>query len=110
MFMRRCRRPDLLIPLCSLRRYPISHGVVKNGFVLAEDELTIAEILQSNGYATAAVISSFAVNSKFGLKQGFQYYDEEFVGKNPSMRTTRWQGIEVEGLFDRRAKETTASA
>ena len=91
-------------------RYPISHGVVKNGFVLAEDELTIAEILQNNGYATAAVISSFAVNSKFGLKQGFQYYDEEFIGKDPSMRTTRWQGIEVEGLFDRRAKETSASA
>jgi arylsulfatase A-like enzyme len=91
-------------------RYPISHGVIKNGYVLADEELTIAEVLQKNGYSTAAVISSFAVNSKFGLKQGFQYYDEEFIGKDPSMRTTRWQGIEVEGLFDRRAKETTASA
>ncbi|HSE42774.1 MAG TPA: sulfatase [Acidobacteriota bacterium] len=91
-------------------RYPLSHGVVKNGYVLPKEEVTIAEILQQNGYTTAAVVSSFALNSKFGLNQGFSFYDEEFIGKNPSMRTDRWQGIEVEGLFDRRAKETTATA
>jgi arylsulfatase A-like enzyme len=89
-------------------RYPISHGVVKNGYVLPENELTLAEILRKNGYSTGAIVSSYAVNSKFGLKQGFDFYEEQFI-KNASSKLTHWQGMDVEGLFDRRAEETTAT-
>ncbi len=59
-------------------RYPIAHLVRNNGtYVLPERETTLAEMFKGKGYATSAVIASFTVASKFGLKQGFDDYDED---------------------------------
>ena len=38
----------------------------------------MAEIYKSHGFHTSAITASFAVNSKFGLSQGFDEYDENF--------------------------------
>lgn len=58
---------------------PIRHGVRENvGFVLAGRELTLAELLAGNGYATGAFIGSFVLASRFGISQGFGTFDEEF--------------------------------
>jgi arylsulfatase A-like enzyme/Tfp pilus assembly protein PilF len=38
---------------------------------------TLAEIFQKNGYRTAAFVSSFVLNSMWGLKRGFEVYDDE---------------------------------
>lgn len=36
---------------------------------------TLAEILSSNGYATAAFVSTYVLDPRFGLDQGFDVYD-----------------------------------
>ena len=61
-------------------KYPLAHGVRDNGlFVLAESQTTLAEILRSHGYATAAAVGSFPLAAKFGLDQGFDLYDDRFT-------------------------------
>lgn len=59
--------------------HPIRHGVGDNSQRLAESYTTLAEILSEEGYATGAFLSSFAVNSRTGLNQGFQVYEDDFV-------------------------------
>ncbi|MCP4657435.1 MAG: sulfatase-like hydrolase/transferase [bacterium] len=59
-------------------RYPTGHGVRDNGlFVVPEEELTLAEILRSEGYRTAAAVGSFPLISRFGLAQGFELFDDK---------------------------------
>lgn len=57
--------------------YPLYHGVRTNGkYVLAPQALTLAEILKASGYKTAAFVSSFILDSRFGLDQGFDIYSD----------------------------------
>ncbi len=59
--------------------YPSSHGVRENvGFALANSALTLAEVFQRNGYATAAFIGSYVLASEFGVAQGFEHFDQSF--------------------------------
>jgi arylsulfatase A-like enzyme/Flp pilus assembly protein TadD len=58
---------------------PLSHGVHNNGsYVLAPERTTLAEMLKARGYRTAAFVASFSVDSRFGLDQGFDLYDDNF--------------------------------
>lgn len=60
--------------------YPLYHQVHNNGvYVLSPSILTLAEVLNGKGFATAAFISSFTVDSRFGLDQGFEVYDDKFA-------------------------------
>jgi arylsulfatase A-like enzyme/Flp pilus assembly protein TadD len=64
---------------CSLftGRYPLGHRVRDNGtFLLSGTEITLAEMMKNEGYDTYAVIASFVLMAKFGLKQGFSVYDD----------------------------------
>lgn len=57
---------------------PLSHGVHDNGrYRLAEEHVTLAEVLSSRGYDTAAFIGCFVLDARFGLDQGFDVYDFE---------------------------------
>lgn len=58
-------------------RHPLRHGVLSNGHELAGGYRTVAEILEAEGYATGAFVSSFAVGSRVGLDQGFRVYDDD---------------------------------
>ncbi len=58
--------------------YPLRHGARNNGHDLAEGATTLAEILKARGFATAAFVSSFSVDSRFGLGRGFDVYDDTF--------------------------------
>lgn len=61
--------------------YPYQHGVRNNGgFKLGPDVPTLATILHKAGFATAAVVGSFALDSRYGLGRGFDLYDDEFGG------------------------------
>jgi len=63
---------------------PLYHGVHENSkFRVSEDFLTIAEYLKSKGYSTAAFIGAFPLDSRFGLDQGFDVYDESYHSKSP---------------------------
>ena len=58
-------------------KYPPRHGVRDNGsYRLAESERTLAEVLQGEGYTTAAFIGAFVLDHRFGLAQGFDLYDD----------------------------------
>jgi arylsulfatase A-like enzyme/Flp pilus assembly protein TadD len=62
---------------------PLYHGVRENAnFVVREEFLTLAEHLKANGYSTAAIIGGFPLQSRFGLAQGFDVYDDNFGGEN----------------------------
>ncbi|GMR24202.1 MAG: hypothetical protein BMS9Abin37_2720 [Acidobacteriota bacterium] len=57
--------------------YPIWHGVRDNGaFRLEEEHETLSETARAAGYRTAAFVGSFALDSRFGLDQGFELYDD----------------------------------
>jgi len=57
--------------------YPPHHGVRTNGkYVLAPQAITLAETLKASGYDTAAFVSSFILDSRFGLDQGFDLYSD----------------------------------
>lgn len=60
---------------------PPRHGVHDNIFYrLGEDNVTLAERLKEAGYDTAAVIGAFVLDAKFGLDQGFDFYEDELTG------------------------------
>jgi arylsulfatase A-like enzyme/tetratricopeptide (TPR) repeat protein len=59
--------------------YPTYHGVRVNGnTALSEEQTTIAEVLSARGYKCGAFIGSFVLDGRWGLKQGFQHYDDPF--------------------------------
>ncbi len=61
---------------------PPQHGLRNmEGFVLAATHPTLASILESNGYATAAVVGSRALARSFGLAHGFATYDDDVVNQ-----------------------------
>jgi arylsulfatase A-like enzyme len=90
--------------------YPRSHGVAKNGFTLDERAQTLPEVLREAGYQTAAIVSSFPLDAKFGLDQGFDQYDDEFEGHDGQAKPRRWAGMVVDSHFDQDASVTTAEA
>jgi arylsulfatase A-like enzyme/Tfp pilus assembly protein PilF len=58
--------------------YPVRHGARANGvYRLAEEHLTLGEILSGHGYATGAMVSAFVLESQFGIDQGFRDFDDE---------------------------------
>ena len=59
--------------------HPLRHRVLSNADPLERGYVTVAERLEDEGYATGAFLSSFAVNKRSGLDQGFQVYDDDFV-------------------------------
>ena len=90
--------------------YPMEHGVTKNGLSLDEGLTTLAEHLQKNGYQTAAVVSSFVLDKKFGFDQGFDSYDDEFDRSTSKYRLREWEGHKIKRGFDRPGDEVTTRA
>lgn len=59
--------------------YPFQHGVRENaGFALPSSVPTLATLLSSAGYRTAAFVGAFPLDSQFGLDRGFSTYDDSF--------------------------------
>jgi arylsulfatase A-like enzyme/Flp pilus assembly protein TadD len=83
-------------------RYPFEHGVRDNtGFRFPKDVPTLATLLKEHGYRTAAFVSAFVLDSRFGLDRGFDVYDD------------RLGGTEVRSEFlvpERHAVKTVAAA
>jgi arylsulfatase A-like enzyme len=61
--------------------YPPAHGVRHNAeFRLTGAVPTLAGQLRAAGYATAAFVSSFVLDARFGLGRGFDVYDAALAG------------------------------
>lgn len=58
--------------------YPFSNGVEDNGDEVPAHAMTLAVVLKSRGYHTAAFIGGFVLDRRFGLNQGFDFYDSPF--------------------------------
>lgn len=85
--------------------YPQYHGIRNNGdFFLPESQTTLAELLEKEGYATSAVVSSFILDRQFGLNQGFSHYDDKFP--KPEEGEEKQLGWDLQ----RKAEETTDRA
>ncbi|MCP4152770.1 MAG: sulfatase-like hydrolase/transferase, partial [bacterium] len=62
---------------------PRYHGISDNtGFKLEDKFLTISEYLKEKGYATGAFLGAFPLDSRFGLNQGFDVYDDNYGTHN----------------------------
>jgi arylsulfatase A-like enzyme/Flp pilus assembly protein TadD len=82
--------------------YPFQHGVRENsGFRLSGNVPTLATVLRGAGYATAAFVGAYPLDSEFGLDSGFQVYDD---------RTTRGSDDEQFELAERRGDEVVGAA
>ncbi len=83
-------------------RYPLTHGVRDNtGFRFPQDVPTLATMLKERGFETAAFVSAFVLDSRFGLDRGFDVYDDHTAGldrQSPFM------------VPDRKAEETVSLA
>lgn len=64
---------------------PNAHGVHDNsGFIVRDEFQTVAEWLKARGYATAAFVGAFPLDSRFGLVQGFDVYDDNYGSQGPT--------------------------
>lgn len=74
--------------------YPGGHGIHQNARYVDAKTSLLAEQLQRAGYHTAAFVSAFVLNRRFGLSRGFDLYNDEMpAGRN-----------------ERNARETTDAA
>ncbi len=77
-------------------RYPPNHGVRHDrGYRLDPKQRTLAESLRDAGYRTAAFISSFRLDRRFGLNQGFDVYDDAVAGRRQSSELLERTAFEV---------------
>jgi arylsulfatase A-like enzyme/Flp pilus assembly protein TadD len=64
---------------------PNAHGVHDNSnFIVRDNFLTLAEWLKTLGYSTAAFVGAFPLDSRFGLVQGFDVYDDNYGSQGPT--------------------------
>jgi choline-sulfatase len=68
--------------------YPFAHGVRNNGnFSLNATTPTLAAALHDRGYATAAFVSAFVLDRRYGLARGFDEYDDRLQLERRGDRT-----------------------
>jgi len=58
--------------------YPFENQVEENAEVVPPGAVTLASVLRSHGYRTAAFIGSVFLERQVGLDQGFDFYDSPF--------------------------------
>jgi choline-sulfatase len=76
--------------------YPYAHGARQNGIGhLAPSNVTLAELLKKAGFATAATVAAFVLNSQFGINQGFDEYHDVTPAVTGSSLTAERKGDEV---------------
>lgn len=80
---------------------PPFHGVSENSKTKVGNAfLTLAEHLKASGFATGAFVGAFPLDSRFGLDQGFDVYDDAFPTRSPNPFT----------FSERKAEDVLASA
>lgn len=92
---------------------PAVHGARENRYRLGPDNLTLTEILRGVGYRTAAFLSCFPLDRRFGLNQGFMLYDDQF-GVPGDLRQASWfriwKNYRSRGRLERNCRWTNSLA
>lgn len=79
-------------------KQPFSHGVRGNaGYVLADDQLTLAEVLTGAGYKTRAEIAAIVMQDDTRIAQGFS-----------TIRGTSSEGVKLRAVFRERDGDVKA--
>ena len=75
-----CQTPLTLPSHTSLftSTYPFENGIQENAELVPQGAVTLAGVLKSHGYKTAAFIGSVFLERQMGLDQGFDTYDSPF--------------------------------
>lgn len=82
---------------------PLYHGIHENSqFILRDEFLTLAEHLKTFGYSTAAFVGAFPLDSRFGLNQGFDVYDDQYG--HPGNQTFSYVERRAEEVVNRSLK------
>lgn len=83
---------------------PPAHGVRHNGTFRLEDEhQTMAESLRTHGYRTGAVVGSYVLDRRYGLEQGFTFYDDQISrGQTPGVAVSG-EGAAGGNYYDERS-------
>ena len=67
---------------------PLGHGFRNNsGFTLSDSVQTAAEVFKGAGYQTAAFVSGFPLDRRFGFDRGFDTYDDHLPRGTDRRRT-----------------------
>jgi len=81
---------------------PNVHGVRNTGgFVLQSSALTLAEILQQQGWDTAAFIGASVLKKLFGFNQGFGLYDDQMPRPDKTRQTREYPERPAGEVVDR---------
>jgi len=98
-------------------RGPWDHGVLLNGVPVPSDHPLLAELLHDHGYATAAFVSAYVLDSANGFARGFEVYDDAFgwLPGADSLLVARILGMarrhaDPNEVLDRRAGDTVDRA
>ena len=82
--------------------YPLAHKVRNNGnYSLPGQVATLAEMLGRRGYQTSAFVSSFVLDSRFGLNRGFSVYDDDFASGSAKTYRSERNAAAVFAAFSR---------
>ena len=80
--------------------YPINHGARDNSiYELSDENTTLAEVFKENGFNTAAVVSTFILDSQYKINQGFDFYNDRFLNPEQKGRLpVQRKGIETASI------------
>jgi arylsulfatase A-like enzyme len=82
-------------------QYAFEHGVRESAVsYLADDAISVAEVLKARGYTTAAFVSNPVLDRSRQLTQGFDVYDQRMTRRERNRK----------GFAEREAKATTDAA
>lgn len=94
---------------------PLEHGVIRNGTYLDDEFESLAQGFRRSGYDSAAFVSSFVLDRRFGWDRGFEVFDSTFgeadatVPKEMGTPGMFFHKHDFEG-FDRRADASIDAA
>ncbi|MBN1297917.1 sulfatase [bacterium] len=92
---------------------PAVHGAKENRYRLGIDSVTLTEILRNNGWRTAAFVSCFPLDRRFGLNQGFMIYDDRFGAPGDLRQASwykAWKNWREKGRMERNCRSTNSLA
>ncbi|HLK19045.1 MAG TPA: sulfatase-like hydrolase/transferase [Bryobacteraceae bacterium] len=84
--------------------YPFQNRIEENAERVGPGAVTLAAVLRSHGYKTAAFVSSVFLEREMGLDQGFDFYDSpfQFEAFSPLSGSMFFSGATRFGARDRR--------
>ncbi len=89
--------------------HPLRHQVIADGATLPRGQVTLAELLSDEGYATGGFVSTDALAGSTGIGQGFLTWDDHVSGPLPGLDRLNILGMVLGGSGTRPSAGTTAA-